>query len=572
MFEQFLFAHYSGLVLWQNKPLTDKKAIDQMITQILIEQRKVDQPQEIRSYNYFYQVVPELELILIASISKHVNLPNIKEILAGLCISFIKEHEASIRSCDVDYEPENYAQFKGEFDANLRSLITRGQLAKPLPELKELKESKVETKVEAKTEETPVVQPKQAEVAPSTVTEVKQSTDDAVNAVQEPKEDPKQRMKRLQEEIRNQKQQQLKQVSDKIKENKPEKPTTIMKQSEKPKEENYSFEDVEQKPEEELYVSHESSLKQIVKQTSQKNETFWSSLTKKQIDPETVSKIADNIREKMISSNVSPQIVDAIVTKIQENCIQAATMQRAKTVVTQIVQEQIQKIIRIDPNNLLNSALDWQQKRKSGLVTKPFIITIVGINGMGKTTTIAKLLYKFVQMGLKCFVCACDSFRSGAVEQLQTHCDRLKCKMFQQGYGKNPSSIAQYGILEATKTDFDVVFIDTAGRMHNNTALMHELGKLVKDNKPDRVVYVGEALIGSTGITQLKEFDSQLKSMSGRGIDGVVLSKFDTIGDKVGAALNFCYASGLPIYYVGIGQSYPDLGVVEVNDMVEMIV
>ena len=108
--------------------------------------------------------------------------------------------------------------------------------------------------------------------------------------------------------------------------------------------------------------------------------------------------------------------------------------------------------------------------------------------------------------------------------------------------------------------------------MHNNTALMQELGKLVKDNKPDRVVFVGEALVGSTGITQLKEFNSQLNSSSGRGIDGVILTKYDTIGDKVGTALNFCYASGLPIYFVGIGQAYPDLGIVEVAELVKMIV
>lgn len=91
---------------------------------------------------------------------------------------------------------------------------------------------------------------------------------------------------------------------------------------------------------------------------------------------------------------------------------------------------------------------------------------------MGKTTTVAKLVYKFQSAGLRVFCCACDSYRSGAVEQLTEHCRRLNCGLFEQGYGRNGAAVARHGIVKATQENYDVVLLDTAGRMHNNGALM----------------------------------------------------------------------------------------------------
>lgn len=129
MFDQFLFAHYSGLVLWQYKPISDRAAIDEIITRVLVERRKVEQPLEIGSSNYFFKAVPELELLAIASIPRHVSVPGVREMVAGLCVSFVRDHEAPTRSCTVDYDPAAFADFTKTFEADVAALVRTGRLA-----------------------------------------------------------------------------------------------------------------------------------------------------------------------------------------------------------------------------------------------------------------------------------------------------------------------------------------------------------------------------------------------------------------------------------------------------------
>jgi len=202
---------------------------------------------------------------------------------------------------------------------------------------------------------------------------------------------------------------------------------------------------------------------------------------------------------------------------------------------------------------------------KSG-ENRPYSIVFVGVNGVGKSTNLAKVCNYLMREGFNAMICACDVFRSGAVEQLKTHARCLDVDLFDQGYTvKDPAVVAQNGLYRAKQEGKDVVLIDTAGRMQNNKPLMMALAKLVYVNNPDLILFVGEALVGNEAVDQLREFNRALEEYAPnyakktRQIDGIILTKFDTVDDKVGAAISMAHITGQPIVFVGTGQRYPDL-------------
>merc|ERR1719148_528296 len=210
--------------------------------------------------------------------------------------------------------------------------------------------------------------------------------------------------------------------------------------------------------------------------------------------------------------------------------------------------------------DILRGVVDKRERGKGVLGLggggRPYVIVMVGINGVGKSTSLAKIAYYLKSNGCKPLLAACDTFRSGAVEQLGVHARCLDVPIFHQGYAKDSSSVAKLAILQAEKDGNDVVLVDTAGRMQNNVPLMKALAKLVQENKPDLVCFVGEALVGNDGVDQLKMFDRAL----GKGsIDGVILTKFDTVSNKVGAVLTMTRVTGAKVLFLGVGQKYNHL-------------
>ncbi|KAL9314293.1 hypothetical protein ACSQ67_019745 [Phaseolus vulgaris] len=206
---------------------------------------------------------------------------------------------------------------------------------------------------------------------------------------------------------------------------------------------------------------------------------------------------------------------------------------------------------------------------------KPYVVVFVGVNGVGKSTNLAKVAYWLLQHKVSVMMAACDTFRSGAVEQLRTHARRLQIPIYEKGYEKDPAVVAKEAIQEASQNGSDVVLVDTAGRMQDNEPLMRALSKLIYLNNPDLVLFVGEALVGNDAVDQLSKFNQKLADLATspnpRLIDGILLTKFDTIDDKVGAALSMVYISGAPVMFVGCGQSYTDLKKLNVKSIVKTL-
>ncbi|QIX01058.1 hypothetical protein AMS68_006575 [Peltaster fructicola] len=207
---------------------------------------------------------------------------------------------------------------------------------------------------------------------------------------------------------------------------------------------------------------------------------------------------------------------------------------------------------------------------------RPYVISIVGVNGVGKSTSLSKIAYFLLQNKFRVLIVAGDTFRSGAVEQLRVHVRNLselsrrenvgKVELFEKGYGKDAAQVARDAVAFASSEMlFDVVLIDTAGRRHNDARLMSSLTKFGQLANPDKIFMVGEALVGTDSVAQAKHFAQEFVDTKGQlrnngvGLDGFIISKCDTVGDMVGTMVSMVHATGIPVVFLGVGQHYGDL-------------
>ncbi|KAL6824859.1 signal recognition particle, alpha subunit, N-terminal domain-containing protein [Trichoderma camerunense] len=197
---------------------------------------------------------------------------------------------------------------------------------------------------------------------------------------------------------------------------------------------------------------------------------------------------------------------------------------------------------------------------------RPYVISIVGVNGVGKSTNLSKICFFLLQNKYKVLIAAGDTFRSGAVEQLAVHVRNLKeltareggrVELYQKGYGKDAAAVAKDAVNHAAQEGYDVVLIDTAGRRHNDQRLMSSLEKFAKFAQPDKILMVGEALVGTDSVAQARNFNAAFGS--DRALDGFIISKCDTVGDMVGTLVSLVHATNVPVVFVGVGQHYSDL-------------
>src|SRR5881409_1562197 len=193
-----------------------------------------------------------------------------------------------------------------------------------------------------------------------------------------------------------------------------------------------------------------------------------------------------------------------------------------------------------------------------------FVVMFVGVNGTGKTTTIAKLAYHIMKKGYTCVVAAADTFRAGAIEQLEKHAEAVGFKLIKHNAGADPAAVAFDAVEHARARGRDVVLIDTAGRMQTNQNLMDQMKKIKRVAKPNLILYIGDALAGNDAIEQAKQFHDAV------GLDGIVLTKIDADA-KGGAALSMAKTIGKPVVFVNLGQTYKDIRRFETKWMVDRL-
>ncbi|CAN7984434.1 unnamed protein product [Ixodes hexagonus] len=294
-----------------------------------------------------------------------------------------------------------------------------------------------------------------------------------------------------------------------------------------------------------------------------------------------LEKLRDHLIAKNVAADVAQKLCDSVGAKLEGKVLGTFT-RVASTVKATLVDSLVQLLSPRRRINILRDVLESQRAQR------PYVMTFCGVNGVGKSTNLAKICFWLVENNCRVLIAACDTFRAGAVEQLRTHMRHLNAlhpperhsgkqmvQLYEKGYGKDAAGIAMEAINYARETKIDVVLVDTAGRMQDNEPLMRALAKLITVNNPDLVLFVGEALVGNEAVDQLVKFNQALADHSSQEnphlIDGIVLTKFDTIDDKVGAAISMTYITGQPIVFVGTGQTYIDLKTINAKAVVHAL-
>ncbi|XP_016951981.1 signal recognition particle receptor subunit alpha homolog [Drosophila biarmipes] len=294
-----------------------------------------------------------------------------------------------------------------------------------------------------------------------------------------------------------------------------------------------------------------------------------------------LEKMRDHLISKNVATEIAAKLCDSVATSLD-----GKQMGTFDSIASQVKEALTQSLVRIlSPKRRIDIIRDALESKRNG---RPYTIIFCGVNGVGKSTNLAKICFWLIENDFNVLIAACDTFRAGAVEQLRTHTRHLNAlhpaakhdgrtmvQLYEKGYGKDAAGIAMEAIKFAHDTRVDVVLVDTAGRMQDNEPLMRSLSKLIKVNNPDLVLFVGEALVGNEAVDQLVKFNQSLADYSSNEnphiIDGIVLTKFDTIDDKVGAAISMTYITGQPIVFVGTGQTYADLKAINVNAVVNSL-
>src|SRR3989344_4724596 len=305
-------------------------------------------------------------------------------------------------------------------------------------------------------------------------------------------------------------------------------------------------------------ASVETPAVETVKVKVEEKRGFFKSIaqkiTTKQVTSEMFEELFWDLEIALLENNVALEVVEKIKADLKKDLVD-------KPVPRGKVEEIIAHSLHLSVEGLFMPGINLLERAKA---KKPLVICMVGINGSGKTTSIAKLTEYFKENGLSVVLAAADTFRAAAIDQLQLHADKLKVKLIKHDYGADPAAVSFDAIKHAEAAKKDVVLIDTAGRLHSNVNLVDEMKKIVRVAKPDLKIFVGESITGNDCVEQAKKFDEAI------GIDGIILAKAD-VDEKGGAAISVTYVTKKPILFLGMGQEYRDLQVFDKEKLIESI-
>jgi len=258
----------------------------------------------------------------------------------------------------------------------------------------------------------------------------------------------------------------------------------------------------------------------------------------------------------LIENNLSMKVIDDLKKGMQGEIVgKSLKKEDLHKKIRDILKERFKELL-LEPFDLIERI----REKKNG----PFVMVFFGINGTGKTTTIAKVANLLKKEGISVVLAASDTFRAASIEQLEKHANALNLKMIKHEYGSDPAAVAFDAIAHAKSRSIDVVLIDTAGRMHTKADLMKEMEKIVRVSKPDLKIFIGESIVGNDMVEQAGKFNENI------GIDASILTKAD-VDEKGGAMISIGSVTGKPIIYLGVGQTYDDLEKFSPEKMIKSI-
>jgi len=337
------------------------------------------------------------------------------------------------------------------------------------------------------------------------------------------------------------------------KEEKPEFVPVAEKKPEEPAKDAFSDEEIVEKEEIRARIPKKEETRIVQKAPGKEAEAepekkgFFRTITEKiitkKIDAAQFEDLFWNLEVVLLENNVAVEVVDKIKVDLKETLVDKPIKRdRVEETIEKALKQSLERLFEVPSINIPESA------RKK----KPYVICFMGINGSGKTTTIAKIAKWLKEKGFSVVLAAADTFRAASIEQLQYHADKLGVKLVKHDYHADPAAVAFDAIKHAKSKRVDVVLIDTAGRIHSNVSLLDEMKKIIRVAQPDLKLFVGESITGNDCTEQAKRFNEAV------GIDAIVLAKAD-IDEKGGAAISISYVTQKPIIFIGTGQGYDDL-------------